>query len=105
MLTSSSLGLFHCRAYVCSLRAKEEIRDLLAKDQTKRLELKERPDTGVYVKVHLVCFLVIMSVHSLVCWLTGKIAVAIWAITDTLGSVFACISDAVAIPAVLSLLG
>ncbi|KAG8447252.1 hypothetical protein GDO86_014642 [Hymenochirus boettgeri] len=28
----------------------EEIRDLLAKDQTKRLELKERPDTGVYVK-------------------------------------------------------
>ncbi len=29
----------------------EEIRDLLSKDQTKRLELKERPDTGVYVKV------------------------------------------------------
>ncbi|KAK2186663.1 hypothetical protein NP493_192g03000 [Ridgeia piscesae] len=28
----------------------EEIRDLLAKDQTKRLELKERTDTGVYVK-------------------------------------------------------
>ncbi|XP_072182221.1 kinesin-II 95 kDa subunit-like [Diadema setosum] len=28
----------------------EEIRDLLAKDQTKRLDLKERPDTGVYVK-------------------------------------------------------
>ncbi|KFV68363.1 Kinesin-like KIF3B [Dryobates pubescens] len=28
----------------------EEIRDLLAKDQSKRLELKERPDTGVYVK-------------------------------------------------------
>lgn len=28
----------------------EEIRDLLAKDQNKRLELKERPDTGVYVK-------------------------------------------------------
>lgn len=28
----------------------EEIRDLLAKDHTKRLELKERPDTGVYVK-------------------------------------------------------
>ena len=24
----------------------EEIRDLLSKDQTKRLELKERPDTG-----------------------------------------------------------
>ena len=28
----------------------EEIRDLLSKDQTKRLELKERPDIGVYVK-------------------------------------------------------
>lgn len=28
----------------------EEIRDLLSKDQNKRLELKERPDTGVYVK-------------------------------------------------------
>lgn len=28
----------------------EDIRDLLSKDQAKRLELKERPDTGVYVK-------------------------------------------------------
>ncbi|MEE6507882.1 hypothetical protein FKM82_017222 [Ascaphus truei] len=28
----------------------EEIRDLLSKDQTKRLELKERPDNGIYVK-------------------------------------------------------
>ncbi|XP_064634022.1 kinesin-II 95 kDa subunit-like [Lineus longissimus] len=28
----------------------EDIRDLLSKDQTKRLEMKERPDTGVYVK-------------------------------------------------------
>ncbi|RWS04873.1 kinesin-like protein, partial [Dinothrombium tinctorium] len=28
----------------------EEIRDLLNKDQTKRLELKERADVGVYVK-------------------------------------------------------
>ncbi|KAM3872427.1 kinesin-like protein KIF3B [Diretmus argenteus] len=28
----------------------EEIRDLLSKDQLRRLELKERPDTGVYVK-------------------------------------------------------
>ncbi|XP_006816493.1 kinesin-II 95 kDa subunit-like [Saccoglossus kowalevskii] len=28
----------------------EQIRDLLSKDQKKRLELKERPDTGVYVK-------------------------------------------------------
>ncbi|XP_046380211.1 kinesin-II 95 kDa subunit-like [Haliotis rufescens] len=28
----------------------EEVRDLLSKDQSKRLDLKERPDTGVYVK-------------------------------------------------------
>lgn len=28
----------------------EDIRDLLSKDQGRRLELKERPDTGVYVK-------------------------------------------------------
>ncbi|XP_077447153.1 kinesin-like protein KIF3B [Stigmatopora argus] len=28
----------------------EEIRDLLSKDQTRHLELRERPDTGVYVK-------------------------------------------------------
>lgn len=28
----------------------EEIRDLLSKDQSKRLQLKERPDTGVQVK-------------------------------------------------------
>ncbi|KAJ3586381.1 hypothetical protein NHX12_012779 [Muraenolepis orangiensis] len=28
----------------------EEIRDLISKDQAHRLELKERPDTGVYVK-------------------------------------------------------
>ena len=28
----------------------EEVRDLLSKDQTSHLELKERPDTGVYVK-------------------------------------------------------
>ncbi|KAL7864641.1 hypothetical protein AOLI_G00160610 [Acnodon oligacanthus] len=28
----------------------EEIRDLLSRDQSRRLELKERPDTGVYVK-------------------------------------------------------
>ena len=28
----------------------EEIRDLLSKDQSKRLELRERTDTGVYVK-------------------------------------------------------
>lgn len=29
----------------------EEIRDLLSKDHKKRLELREKPDTGVYVKV------------------------------------------------------
>ncbi|XP_003747767.1 kinesin-like protein KIF3B [Galendromus occidentalis] len=28
----------------------EEIRDLIAKDQSKKLELKERPDTGVHVR-------------------------------------------------------
>lgn len=28
----------------------EEIRDLLSQDQSRRLELRERPDTGVYVK-------------------------------------------------------
>lgn len=28
----------------------EEIRDLLSKDHKKRLELRERPDTGIYVK-------------------------------------------------------
>ena len=28
----------------------EEIRDLLSKDHKKKLELRERPDTGVYVK-------------------------------------------------------
>ena len=29
----------------------EDVRDLLSKDHTRRLELRERPDTGVYVKV------------------------------------------------------
>jgi kinesin family protein 3/17 len=28
----------------------EEVRDLLGKDQNHRLEVKERPDVGVYVK-------------------------------------------------------
>lgn len=28
----------------------EEVRDLLGKDQTSRLEVKERPDIGVFVK-------------------------------------------------------
>lgn len=31
----------------------EEIRDLLSKDQSVRLELRESPDKGVYVKVRL----------------------------------------------------
>ena len=30
---------------------KEDVRDLLHKDRAKRLEIKEKPDTGVYVKV------------------------------------------------------
>ena len=30
--------------------SQDEVRDLLCKDQQKRLELKERADTGVYVK-------------------------------------------------------
>ena len=34
----------------------EEIRDLLSKDQTKRLELKERPDTGGCLFVRVKCF-------------------------------------------------
>lgn len=29
---------------------REEIRDLLNKDHKKRLKLRERPDTGVYVQ-------------------------------------------------------
>ena len=29
----------------------EEIRDLLSKDHKSRLELREKPDTGIYVKV------------------------------------------------------
>ena len=28
----------------------EEVRDLLSKNQTLRLEIKERPDVGVFVK-------------------------------------------------------
>lgn len=32
------------------MHLKEEIRDLLAKDQSQRFELKESPDKGVYVK-------------------------------------------------------
>lgn len=36
---------------------KEEIRDLLQRDDSKRLEIKEKPDRGVYVKVVLICFL------------------------------------------------
>ena len=46
MLLGMDCG-FNCEIF-CQ---QEEIRDLLAKDHKKRLELKERPDTGVYVKV------------------------------------------------------
>ena len=28
----------------------EEVRDLLGKDQNRRLDVKERPDVGIYVK-------------------------------------------------------
>ena len=31
----------------------EEIRDMMTTEQTKRLELKERPETGIYVKVFI----------------------------------------------------
>ena len=41
----------------------EEIRDLLSKDQSKRLELKERPDTGVYVKVCGLVHIQIIVLH------------------------------------------
>lgn len=48
-IASSSNTQFLVRASYLEIY-QEEIRDLLAKDQSKRLELKERPDTGVYVK-------------------------------------------------------
>ncbi|KAF0301417.1 Kinesin-like protein KIF3B [Amphibalanus amphitrite] len=41
----------------------EEIRDLLSKDQNRRLELKERPDTGTYVKD--LCSFVCKSVREI----------------------------------------
>jgi len=41
---------------------KEDIRDLLSKDQSKRLELKERPDTGIYVKVYVIKKLLLMMI-------------------------------------------
>lgn len=30
---------------------KEEIRDLLRRDQSKHLEIREKPDSGIFVKV------------------------------------------------------
>lgn len=39
--------------FLIMIKLKEEIRDLLSKDQSQRLELKESPDKGVYVKVNL----------------------------------------------------
>ena len=32
----------------------EEVRDLLSKDHKKRLDVREKPDTGVYVKVNVI---------------------------------------------------
>ena len=50
-LDTSSVFSDDVSCYGLTLLLQEEIRDLLAKDQARRLELKERPDTGVYVKV------------------------------------------------------
>lgn len=36
---------------------KEEIRDLLHRDQSKHLEIKEKPDSGIYVKVSRLSYL------------------------------------------------
>lgn len=50
------LKLTVINSHECQVRASyleiysEEIRDLLSKNQTARLQLKEKPDTGVYVK-------------------------------------------------------
>ena len=40
----------HPKTTPTSLSLQEEIRDLLSKDHKKRLDVGERPDTGVYVK-------------------------------------------------------
>ena len=50
---SLSVCLKECDAYdLCSIIIlQEEIKDLLSKDHKRKLELKERPDTGIYVKV------------------------------------------------------
>lgn len=34
-----------------SLQCQEEVRDLLSKDHKRRLRVREKPDTGVYVEV------------------------------------------------------
>lgn len=47
---------------------KEDIRDLLSKDQSKRLELKERPDTGIYVKVYVIKKLLLMIILLFLAW-------------------------------------
>ena len=38
----------------------EEVRDLLSKDHKRRLDVREKPDTGVYVKVNVT----VMSLKS-----------------------------------------
>ena len=42
---------FKQSSYKIFVYIQEEIKDLLSKDHKKKLELKEKPDTGVYVKV------------------------------------------------------
>ena len=39
----------------------EEVQDLLGKDQQARLEVKERPDIGVYVKVGYYEFMILID--------------------------------------------
>ena len=55
LVRASYLEIYQVRNYFNGFPFKliflqEDIRDLLSKDQSQRLELKERPDTGVYVK-------------------------------------------------------
>lgn len=50
-----------CFRHLRPLLLKDDVRDLLSKDHTKRLELRERPDTGVYVQVHVQCVRVCLA--------------------------------------------
>jgi hypothetical protein len=40
------------------------VRDLLGKDQTSTLEVKERPDIGVYVKVNPTIYTLIRTLET-----------------------------------------